>query len=75
MIVGLIMIQTGPNGISVEQVALTDQTKATPEERIMSGVLDIGLRLAGEFVMKAAGNGIAIEGHDELCADEIEGLT
>lgn len=63
MIVGLIVIQTTKNGITVEQVALTDQHKdATPEERIMAGVLDIGIRLAGEFVLKMAAYGVAIEG-------------
>ena len=64
MIIGLIQIRTAERGIVVEQLALTDQTKATPEERIMAGVLDIGIRLAGEFVLKNAGKGIAIEGKD-----------
>jgi hypothetical protein len=64
MITGLIQIRTTEHGIVVEQVALTDQTNATPEERIMAGVLDIGIRVAGEFVVKNVGNGVAIEGKD-----------
>jgi hypothetical protein len=48
----------------VEQLTLTDQANATPEERILAGVMDIALRVAQEFVALNSGRGTMIEGKD-----------
>jgi primosomal replication protein N len=64
MIIAALKIQTTPAGIVVEQLALTDQANATKEERIVAAVMDIGLRVAQEFVALNSGSGTMIEGKD-----------
>lgn len=64
MIVAAIKIITTPVGIVVEQLALTDQSQATKEERIMAGVIDLALRKAQEFIAINSGSATMIEGKD-----------
>jgi hypothetical protein len=65
MIAAVIVLQELPSGgVSVEQIPLTDQAKASPIERVVAGVVDIANRVAGEFVTQNAGKGVAIEGKD-----------
>jgi hypothetical protein len=64
MIIGIIKIEAMKEGISVDQIALTDQSQALPEERAIAGVIDAGIKIAGEFVARNAGKGTVIEGKD-----------
>jgi hypothetical protein len=64
MIVAAFKIQESVNGITLEQVALTDQNKATQLERTAAGVLDIACRLTFEFIAKNTGKGTMVEGKD-----------
>ena len=63
MIACAIVIQETPNGsVGVDQIPLNDQTQATRFERTVAGVMDIALRIAGEFVTSNSGTGTVIEG-------------
>ncbi len=62
MLAYVIVIQTTEQGIATDMMNLTDPKKASDAERKLAGVYDIALRLAGEFVAKAVGKGIMIEG-------------
>jgi hypothetical protein len=64
MILAAFKIQRTERGVAIEQVALSDQTLAHPEERVVAGVMDIALKATMEFVGKNAGKGTMIEGKD-----------
>jgi hypothetical protein len=64
MIIAAIKIKSTELGIVVEQVVLSNQSEALPEERAMAGVLDIALKSAMEFIGVNSGKGTMIEGKD-----------